>query len=62
MENVLIINTNYIKFELMQDETGKVFERHSNYKNVCFSEWEKTAYETIEDAIQGIYYLYCPDF
>lgn len=62
MENVTIINTNYTKFELMQDETGKVFERHSSYKNVCFSEWEKTAYKNIEDAIQGIYYLYCPDF
>ena len=63
MENVTIINTNFAKFELMQNENGKVFERHSGYGKGCFfTEWEETLYRTVEDAIQGIYYLYCPDF
>lgn len=62
MENVTIINTNYTKFELMQDENGTVYERHSNYRDGCFSEWEETLYNSIEEAEKGIYYLYCPDF
>lgn len=58
----VIINTNYAKFEIMQDENGKVFERHSNYNKCCFTEWEETLYDSIEEAEKGIYYLYCPDY
>lgn len=58
----IIINTNYAKFEIMQDENGKVFERHSNYNKCCFTEWEETLYDSIEEAEKGIYYLYCPDY
>lgn len=58
----IIINTNYAKFEIMQDENGKVFERHSNYNKCCFTEWEETLYNSIEEAEKGIYYLYCPDY
>lgn len=57
----VIINTNYAKFELME-ENGTVFERHSSYNKYCFSEWEKTLYSSIEEAEKGIYYLYCSDF
>lgn len=57
----VIINTNYAKFELME-ENGTVFERHSNYNKYCFSEWEETLYSSIEEAEKGIYYLYCSDF
>lgn len=57
------INTNFAKFELMQDEKGKVFERHSCYGKGCFfTEWEETFYSSIEEAEKGIYYLYCPDY
>lgn len=56
----VIINTNYAKFELMQDENDKVFERHSSYGKGCFyTEWEETLYNSIEEAEKGIYYLYC---
>lgn len=58
----VIINTNYTKFEIMQDENGTVFERHSNYNKCCFTEWEETFYSSIEEAEKGIYYLYCPDY
>lgn len=58
----VIINTNYAKFEIMQDENGTVFERHSNYNKCCFTEWEETLYCSIEEAEKGIYYLYCPDY
>lgn len=58
----VIINTNYAKFEIMQDENGTVFERHSNYNECCFTEWEETLYDSIEEAEKGIYYLYCPDY
>lgn len=58
----VIINTNYVKFEIMQDENGTVFERHSNYNKCCFTEWEETLYDSIEEAEKGIYYLYCPDY
>lgn len=58
----VIINTNYAKFEIMQDENGTVFERHSNYNKCCFTEWEETLYSSIEEAEKGIYYLYCPDY
>ena len=58
----VIINTNYAKFEIMQDENGTVFERHSNYNKYCFSEWEETLYDSIEEAEKGIYYLSCPDY
>lgn len=58
----VIINTNYAKFEITQDENGTVFERHSNYNKCCFTEWEETFYSSIEEAEKGIYYLYCPDY
>lgn len=58
----VIINTNYAKFEIMQDENGTVFERHSNYNKYWFTEWEETLYDSIEEAEKGIYYLYCPDY
>lgn len=58
----VIINTNYAKFEIMQDENGTVFERHSNYNKCCFTEWGETFYSSIEEAEKGIYYLYCPDY
>lgn len=59
----VIINTNYCKFELMQDENGTVFERHSGYGKGCFfTEWEETLYNSIEEAEKGIYYLYCSDY
>ena len=59
----VIINTNYAKFELMQDENGRVFERHSDYSKGCFfTGWEETMYNNIEDAEKGIYYLYCSDY
>ena len=57
----VIINTNYAKFELTE-ENGKVFERHSSYNKCCFTEWEETLYSSIEEAEKGIYYLYCPDY
>lgn len=57
----VIINTNYAKFEIMQDKNGTVFERHSNYNKCCFTEWEETMYNSIEDAEKGIY-LYCSDY
>lgn len=44
----VIINTNYAKFEIMQDENGTVFERHSNYNKCYFTEWEETLYGSIE--------------
>lgn len=56
----VIINTNYAKFEIMQDENGTVFERH--YNKCWFTEWEETLYDSIEEAEKGIYYLYCPDY
>lgn len=59
----VIINTNYAKFEIMQDENGTVFERHLSYsKGYFFTEWEETMYNSIEDAEKGIYYLYCSDY
>lgn len=58
----VIINTNYAKFEIMQDENGTVFERHSNCNKCWFTEWEETLYDSIEEAEKGIYYLYCPDY
>lgn len=58
----VIINTNYAKFELVE-ENGTVFERHSGYNKGCFfTEWEETMYNSIEDAEKGIYYLYCSDY
>lgn len=46
----VIINTNYAKFELVE-ENGTVFERHSGYNKGCFfTEWEETMY------------LYCSDY
>lgn len=57
----VIINTNYAKFEL-KEEKGIVYERHSNYNKCCFTEWEETLYDSIEEAEKGIYYLYCPDY
>lgn len=58
----VIINTNYAKFELTE-ENGKVFERHSGYRKGCFfTEWKETLYNSIEEAEKGIYYLYCSDY
>lgn len=58
----VIINTNYVKFEL-KEEKGIIYERHSGYSKGCFfTEWEETMYNSIEDAEKGIYYLYCSDY
>lgn len=58
----VIINTNYVRFEL-KEEKGIIYERHSGYSKGCFfTEWEETMYNSIEDAEKGIYYLYCSDY